>query len=61
MENKNINKISSGEDRSTNPIYLPDGKLLYSTDVGGNERFQIMVYDESTNKTFRLTSFGSKA
>lgn len=57
MENKNINKISSGEDRSTNPIYLPDGKLLYSTDVGGNERFQIMVYDESTNKTFRLTSF----
>ena len=57
MENKNINKISSGEDRSTNPIYLPDGKLLYSTDVGGNERFQIMVYDETTNKTFRLTSF----
>ena len=57
MENKNINKISSGEDRSTNPIYLHDGKLLYSTDVGGNERFQIMVYDESTNKTFRLTSF----
>ena len=57
MENKNINKISSGEDRSTNPIYLPDGKLLYSTDVGGNEKFQIMVYDESTNKTFRLTSF----
>ena len=32
-----------------------DGKLLYSTDVGINERFQIMVYDESTNKTFRLT------
>lgn len=57
MENKNINKISSGEDRSTNPIYLPDGKLLYSTDVGGNERFQIMVYDETKNKTFRLTSF----
>lgn len=57
MENKNINKISSGEDRSTNPIYLPDGKLLYSTDVGGNERFQIMVYDESKNETFRLTSF----
>ena len=57
MENKNINKISSGEDRSTNPIYLPDGKLLYSTDVGGNERFQIMVYDETTNETFRLTSF----
>ena len=25
MENKNINKISSGEDRSTNPIYLPLG------------------------------------
>ncbi len=24
-ENKNIKKISSGEDRSTNPIYLPDG------------------------------------
>ena len=57
MENKNINKISSGEDRSTNPIYLPDGKLLYSTDVGGNERFQIMIYDETKNKTFRLTSF----
>ena len=57
MENKNINKISSGEDRSTNPIYLPDGKLLYSTDVGGNERFQIMVYDETKNETFRLTSF----
>ena len=56
-ENKNINKISNGEDRSTNPIYLPDGKLLYSTDVGGNERFQIMVYDETTNETFRLTSF----
>lgn len=34
-------QISSGE-RGTSPEWLPDGSLIYSRDIGGNECFQLM-------------------
>jgi dipeptidyl aminopeptidase/acylaminoacyl peptidase len=49
-------KVSEGEDRCTNPHFLSNGDLLYLTDFGGNERWQIMIYREDGTR-FRLTSF----
>lgn len=52
-ETGKVTRISDGEDRSTNPVYLPNGDLLYVTDAGGNEKYQFMVY--SGGKPWRLT------
>lgn len=53
LETGETRRISQGDDRSTNPVYLPNGDLLYVTDAGGNEKYQFMVYDGA--ESWRLT------
>ena len=55
LDTGDIQQISQDENRCTNPVYLPNGDLIYLTDFGGNECFQIMVYSNGT--TYRLTTF----
>jgi pimeloyl-ACP methyl ester carboxylesterase len=37
--------ISSGTERCTDPRFLPDGRIIYTSDVGGNENFQLYLAD----------------
>jgi protease II len=34
-------RLTYSEDRTTNPMFAPDGSLFYSQDFGGNEKWQI--------------------
>lgn len=53
LETGEVSRISQGDDRATNPVYLPNGELLYVTDAGGDEKYQFMVYDGEVS--YRLT------
>lgn len=57
LESGDVTRISDGDDRSTNPVYLPNGDLLYITDAGGDEKYQFMIH--SGGESWRLT--GSRA
>ncbi len=46
-------KLTNTDDRCTNPVYLKNNDIIYLSDRGGNENFQIYVIRE--NKTFKLT------
>jgi protease II len=47
-------QLTFREDRCTNPVYLPNGDILYSSDTGGNENFQFFVISE--NQHYQLTN-----
>lgn len=47
-------QLTFRDDRCTNPIHLPDGEILYSSDNGGNENFQFYVITEKQH--YRLTT-----
>ncbi|MFW6294012.1 MAG: S9 family peptidase [Spirochaetota bacterium] len=51
-------RVSDGPDRSTDPRFLSTGEIVYSSDVGGNENFQlVLAVEEGTAWTSRtLTS-----
>lgn len=36
-----ITRVTAGDDRCTDPRFLPSGELLYTSDSGGNENFQL--------------------
>lgn len=36
-------RLTYNEDRTTNPMFAPDGSLFYSQDNGGSEKWQILV------------------
>jgi len=38
-----VTRLLETENRCTNPIYLSDGSLLFSTDNGGDEHFQLQL------------------
>jgi len=39
-------RMTAGDDRCSNPRYLPDGSLIFTSDRGGDENFQIGHIDE---------------
>lgn len=38
-----VTRVSDGRDRSTDPRFLSTGEIVYSSDVGGNENFQLVL------------------
>ena len=41
-----ITRVSDGTDRCTDPRFLATGELLYTSDAGGNENFQLVLAAE---------------
>ncbi len=46
-------QLTFRDDRCTNPVYLPNGDILYSSDLGGDENFQFHIITE--NQSYQLT------
>ena len=51
------NRLTSTENRCTNPTSLFDGSVVYSSDKGGDENFQIFVL--KGDEEFKLTKYDS--
>eukprot|EP01084_Bolivina_argentea_P171339 296846_1 len=47
-------RLTYSNDRCTNPKYLYDGTIIYVSDAGGNEHFQIYLIDQN-NITHKLS------
>ena len=48
---------SCSTDRCTNPVFLDDGSIIYVSDAGCNEKFQIHMIDyNKTNKSRKITT-----
>jgi len=62
VEGENVKQLSFSKDSSMYAIsYLPkDNRLLYQSDQGGNERWQILMMDETGN-TRSLTPEGKRS
>lgn len=48
-------RLTYSEDRCTAPRYLSDGTIVYVSDKGGNENFQLYLIDEN-NKTHKIST-----
>jgi dipeptidyl aminopeptidase/acylaminoacyl peptidase len=53
-------RLSFSENRCTNPRFLPDGTLIYQTDKGGNENFQIELVDKQKQFTSITSDLSAK-
>lgn len=52
-----VQRVTGGDDRCTDPRFLADGSIVYSTDAGGNENFQLHLATPTDEgwRTRRLT------
>ncbi len=53
-------QLTQEVDRCTNPLYLPDGTLLFTRDQGGNENFQFGLIDETGELHWITSDEGAK-
>ncbi|MGY5878923.1 MAG: prolyl oligopeptidase family serine peptidase [Candidatus Thorarchaeota archaeon] len=53
-------QLTSESDRCTDPQYLSDGTLIFTRDRGGDENFQIGLFDEDDNLHWLTTDLGAK-
>lgn len=49
-----FSRLTTSEDRCTDPHVLKDGSIIYTSDKGGNENFQLFVITK--DKQFQLTT-----
>ncbi len=49
-------QLTFSEDRSTDGQYLSDGTIIFQRDHGGNENFQIIMYDPKEEKEYPITN-----
>lgn len=45
-----VTRVSDGPDRCTDPRFLATGELLYTSDAGGNENFQLVLAAEKNGR-----------
>ena len=53
-------QLTSESDRCTDPHYLSDGTLIFTRDRGGDENFQIGLFDADENLHWLTEDFESK-
>jgi len=53
-------QLTSEKDRCTDPRYLPDGTLIFTMDRGGDENFQIGLFDKDEKLHWITTDLGAK-
>ncbi|HKJ85518.1 MAG TPA: hypothetical protein VKA06_05550, partial [Spirochaetia bacterium] len=52
-------QVTSGDDRCTDPRFLPTGELVYTSDSGGNENFQLFVATPGATPTPSAAAAGA--